>query len=112
MKKMFQYPFLGILAASALYGQHIPAKLSFSGTGGASAANLHVPNTVTGEEDVAGAGTLGIFSFRNITAQTAGSATVHYLLGPQHAVSFSCGRRRHISIRGREFVDRQAHPGR
>ena len=42
--------------------------MTFSGTGGPSAINLKQPDTNNGEENVAGNGTLGSFTFRNVRA--------------------------------------------
>jgi hypothetical protein len=43
-------------------------KLTFSGSSGSSATNLQQPNTTTGEDDFAGTGTLGSFTFRLLEA--------------------------------------------
>jgi hypothetical protein len=42
--------------------------MTFSGNAGASPINLNQPNTSTGEDNVAGDGTLGPFTFRNVSA--------------------------------------------
>ena len=55
---------LGIASASA----QRPVKFTFAGTGGASAIDLKQPNTSTVEEDVAGRGSLGMFTFRGVRA--------------------------------------------
>lgn len=44
--------------------------MEFSGTGGASAINLQQPGTNTAEENFAGNGTLGRFTFRHVSAET------------------------------------------
>lgn len=54
--------------AACIHAQQIPVNMTFSGTGGASPINLGQPNTSTLEEDVAGTGTLGSFTFRNVRA--------------------------------------------
>jgi hypothetical protein len=46
--------------------------MTFSGTGGPSAIDLKRPNTSTAEENVAGSGTFGQFTFRNVSATTLG----------------------------------------
>jgi len=56
------------LAAASIYAQQTPIKMTFSGTGGASAIDLKQPNTNNGEENVAGSGTLGSFTFRMVEA--------------------------------------------
>jgi hypothetical protein len=48
-----------------------PVKMVFSGTGAASPIDLKQPNTNTAEENVVGNGTLGPFTFRNVTAIAA-----------------------------------------
>lgn len=45
--------------------------MTFSGTGAPSTINLQFPNTNTGEDNFAGNGTLGSFTFRNIVAHAA-----------------------------------------
>jgi len=46
----------------------VPVNMTFSGNGAPSPINLNQPNTSTGEENVAGDGTLGRFTFRNVSA--------------------------------------------
>ena len=43
-------------------------KMTFSGTSAASSSNLQQPNTMNGEDDYAGTGTLGSFTFRLLEA--------------------------------------------
>ena len=45
--------------------------MTFSGTGAPSTINLQYSGTTTGEENVTGNGTLGWFTFRNVTASAA-----------------------------------------
>lgn len=59
---------LGLAVASANAQQ--PVKMRFSGTSGASAINLQQPGTTTGEDNFAGSGALGQFTFRNVTSET------------------------------------------
>lgn len=57
------------LDVAAVYAQQ-PVKMTFSGTSGASAIDLkQQPNAGTGEDNFAGNGTLGQFTFRNIFAE-------------------------------------------
>jgi hypothetical protein len=49
--------------------QHV--NMTFSGNGAPSTINLQYSGTSTGEENVAGNGTLGWFTFRNVTASAA-----------------------------------------
>ncbi|HTP30960.1 MAG TPA: hypothetical protein VMJ75_02230 [Candidatus Acidoferrales bacterium] len=53
-------------------GQQIPIKMTFSGTGGASSTDLKQPNATTGEENLAGNGTLGSFIFQVVKASANG----------------------------------------
>ncbi|MBB5345399.1 hypothetical protein HDF10_003390 [Edaphobacter lichenicola] len=58
------------LGVASVYAQHQPVKMSYSGTSGASAINLQQPGTQTGEENFAGNGALGPFTFLLISAET------------------------------------------
>ena len=59
------------LAIASVYAQQTPVKMTFSGTGAASPIDLKQPNTSTAEENVAGNGTLGPFTFRDVRAIAA-----------------------------------------
>ena len=59
------------LAVASVYAQQNPVKMVFSGTAAASTINLQYPGSSTSEENVAGTGTLGWFTFRNVTASQA-----------------------------------------
>ena len=59
------------LGVAGVYAQQKPVEMTFSGTAAASTINLQQANTHTGEENFAGNGTLGPFTFRNISAETA-----------------------------------------
>jgi hypothetical protein len=56
------------LAIAGVYAQQIPVRMTFSGTGSASSIDLKQPNTSTAEENVAGHGSLGQFTLRNVRA--------------------------------------------
>jgi hypothetical protein len=58
------------LGVASIYAQQKPVTMTFSGTGAPSAINLLLSNTTTGEDNLAGNGTLGAFTFRNISAET------------------------------------------
>jgi hypothetical protein len=58
------------LGVATVYAQRYPVKMMYSGTSGASAINLQQPGTQTGEENFAGNGALGPFSFLLISAET------------------------------------------
>ena len=59
------------LGAAGVYAQAIPVSLTFSGDGTPSVIDLKHPNTNTSEENLAGSGTQGPFTFRLIRASTA-----------------------------------------
>jgi hypothetical protein len=67
MKRLTTIALMANLAIASVYAQH-PVKMVFSGTGAASPIDLKQPNTSTAEENVAGNGTLGLFTFRNVSA--------------------------------------------
>jgi hypothetical protein len=58
------------LAIASAYAQH-PVKMVFSGTGATSPIDLKQPNTNMGEENLAGNGTLGSFTFRYVDASAS-----------------------------------------
>ena len=58
--------------------------MTFSGTAGPSTINLQQPNTTTDEENFAGHGTLGQFTFRNISAETTTPEASITCFGPTH----------------------------
>jgi hypothetical protein len=55
---------------ASVYAQRYPVKMAYSGTSGSSAINLQQPGTQTVEENFAGNGALGPFTFRIISAET------------------------------------------
>ena len=56
------------LGAVSVYAQQIHVNMTFSGNGAPSAMDLKQPNSNNIEENVAGNGTLGSFTFRDIRA--------------------------------------------
>jgi hypothetical protein len=56
------------LGVASVYAQQIPINMTFSGNGGPSAIDLKQPDSNNVEENVAGNGTLGSFTFRDIRA--------------------------------------------
>jgi hypothetical protein len=56
------------LGVASVHAQQYPVGMVFSGNGAPSPINLQQPNTNTGEENVAGDGSLGQFTFRNVRA--------------------------------------------
>jgi hypothetical protein len=59
------------LGVAGVFAHDKPVKMRFSGTAAPSTVNLQQPDTTNGEENFAGNGTLGRFTFRNISAETA-----------------------------------------
>ena len=56
------------LGVAGAYAQQKPVNMTFSGTAGASAISLQYPKTNNSEDNSAGNGTLGPFTFRNVRA--------------------------------------------
>jgi hypothetical protein len=57
------------LGVAGIHAQQRSVTMTFSGTAGPSAINLQQPNTTTGEDNFAGNGALGQFTFRDINAE-------------------------------------------
>jgi hypothetical protein len=75
------------LGVASVYAQQRAVKLTFSGTSGPSAASLG-PGTATGEDSFAGSGTLGLFTYHDVTADIttpspsascSGATQIHFL---------------------------------
>ena len=71
MKHIAPMTLMLTLGVAAVYAHERPVTMTFSGNGAASPINLNQPNTTTDEENVAGKGTVGSFTFRNVTATAA-----------------------------------------
>jgi len=56
------------LGVAGVYAQQRPVRMTFSGNGAPSTIDLKHPNSSTVEENVAGNGTLGPFTFRDVRA--------------------------------------------
>jgi hypothetical protein len=52
------------LGAAGLYAHERPVKMTFSGTAGPSLVDLNIPDRTNGEDNFAGNGNLGSFTFR------------------------------------------------
>jgi hypothetical protein len=70
------------LGVAGAYAQQIPMNMTFSGDGTPSVIDLGHPNTVTSEENVAGSGTQGPFTFRMVRASTADPQPSTTCVGP------------------------------
>ncbi|MCU1259312.1 MAG: hypothetical protein JWO80_2197 [Bryobacterales bacterium] len=71
MKRLTTIALMVNLAVASAYAQH-PVAMGFSGTSGASPINLNQPGTHTVEENVAGNGTLGSFTLRDVRSAALG----------------------------------------
>lgn len=69
------------LGVAGMYAQQKPVKMTFSGTEGPSTINIQ-PGTNTAEENVAGKGTLGRFTYREIRAEPASPQPSSTCSGP------------------------------
>jgi len=73
MKRIATMALLLNLGLASVYAHEKPVKMTFSGTEGASAIDLQLPDPHTGDKhtaefNFAGKGTLGSFTFRNVEA--------------------------------------------
>ena len=68
MKHLATVALMVNLGVASIYAQQRPVTMTFSGNGATSPINLRQPNTNTAEENLAGNGTLGPFTFRNVRA--------------------------------------------
>jgi len=76
------------LGVAGGYAQHRPINMTFSGTSAPSTINLLQPGTTNSEDNTAGIGTLGSFTFRNVRAipnapqpssSCSGPTKIHFL---------------------------------
>ena len=70
------------LGVASVYAQQRPVKMVFSGTSAASTINLQQPNTTNDEDNFAGSGMLGSFTFRNVRAIAAAPQPSSTCSGP------------------------------
>ena len=70
------------LGVATVYAQHQTVKMPFSGTGAPSTVNLLQPNASNSEENYAGYGTLGQFTFRDVRAIPNSPQPVSTCSGP------------------------------
>jgi hypothetical protein len=82
MKHIVTMALMLTLGVASVYAQPHPVKMVFSGTGAPSTVNLQLPNTITSEENIAGNGTLGPFTFRDIRASAASPEPSSTCSGP------------------------------
>ena len=70
------------LSVASVYAQQHHVKMVFSGTAASSTINLQQPNTNINEDNFAGNGTLGPFTFRNVRAIAASPQPSSTCSGP------------------------------
>jgi hypothetical protein len=70
MKRLARVALILNLGVAGIYAQQRPVRMTFSGTSGASAIKLGT-TTNSIEENFDGSGTLGLFTFRNLSAENA-----------------------------------------
>lgn len=78
------------LGVAGIYAQEKPVNMRFSGSNVATTINLR-PSTVTDETQLAGRGTLGPFTFRELHADGASSQPPANCSGPSFAVLAGAG---------------------
>src|SRR4051812_30286565 len=71
MKQIATVALMLNFGVAAVYAQQRPVRMTFSGTAGPSNINLQYPGTNNSEDNSAGNGTLGQFTFRNVRAINA-----------------------------------------
>jgi hypothetical protein len=76
------------LGVASVYAQHQVVKMAVSGTGAPSTVNLQQPNTSTSEDNYAGNGTLGSFTYRDVRALTNNPQPSSTCSGP-NKIAFS-----------------------
>src|SRR5258708_20419123 len=70
------------LGAASVYAQHLTVKMAVSGTSASSTVNLQQPNTANSEDNYAGNGTLGSFTYRDVRAVTTSPQPSSTCSGP------------------------------
>ena len=82
MKQIATVALMLNLGVAGVYAQQRPVNMRFSGTAAPSTINLQQPGTSTVEENVAGNGTLGPFTFRNVSAASGSPQPSSTCSGP------------------------------
>jgi hypothetical protein len=82
MKHIAAMALMLTLGVASIYAQQHPVKMVFSGTAAPSTVNLQQPNTTNDEDNYAGYGTLGQFTFRNVRAIAASPQPSSTCSGP------------------------------
>lgn len=82
MKYIATMALMVTLGVAGVYAQQFPVYMTFSGDGSPSVIDLKQLNTNTGEENLAGSGTLGLFTFRLIKAASVAPQPSSTCSGP------------------------------
>jgi hypothetical protein len=111
------------LGVATVYAERNPVKMAYSGTSGASAINLQQPGAQTGEENFAGNGALGSFTFLLISGETtspqqppstcSGPANIYFTrVGGAGVFRFHDGSLLKVNLtQGADCVDLEAQQG-
>lgn len=111
------------LGVATVYAERNPVKMAYSGTSGASAINLQQPGAQTGEENFAGNGALGSFTFLLISGETtspqqppstcSGPANIYFTrVGGAGVFRFQDGSLLKVNLtQGADCVDLEAQQG-
>jgi hypothetical protein len=111
------------LGVATLYAERNPVKMAYSGTSGATAINLQQPGAQTGEENFAGNGALGSFTFLLISGETtspqqppstcSGPANIYFTrVGGAGVFRFHDGSLLKVNLtQGADCVDLEAQQG-
>jgi hypothetical protein len=82
MKQLATIALMFHLGVAGVYAQQHHVKMAYSGTAASSTINLQQPNTTNDEDNFAGNGTLGRFTFRNVRAIAAAPQSSSTCSGP------------------------------
>src|SRR5579885_651553 len=91
MKHIATMALMLTLGAASVYAQQHPVNMRFSGSGGPSPIDLKQPNTVNFEEHVAGNGSLGPFTYRDLRAASIPPQSIGACPGPFLPAAFGGG---------------------
>jgi hypothetical protein len=101
---------LGVASVYA-HQKSVNVKMKFSGTGGPSSINLQHAGTGTAEENYAGNGALGSFTFRNVEAETTSPQFSRTCSGPAQLYLTTVAGAGVLRFQDGSLIDRQADRG-
>lgn len=108
MKHITTAALLLTLGVATGYAHERPVKMSSSGTSAGSTVDLKIPGTTTGENNFAGKGTLGSYTFREIEAETGRQAPPQLVFWCEFPLHHGGGGSGRISLPRRRFAE--CHP--